>query len=106
MTTALVFLSVLFPAKGWFGPDQAWNITVRPPQGVAVKLVLAEFSGSSLDPTPDVPREFDKEGTAELKRLFPAVSTAGTYILYAVPRDQEGYTHFVGTPLVVSVRED
>ena len=106
MTTALVFLSVLFPAKGWFGADQAWNITVRPPQEMSVKLVLADFSGSSLDPTPGVPREFDKEGVAELKQLFPAVATAGTYLLYAVPKDQEGYVNFVGTPLVVNVRDD
>jgi peptidyl-prolyl cis-trans isomerase B (cyclophilin B) len=106
MTSALIFLSVLFPAKGWFGPDQPWNLTVKPPDGTAIKLVLTEFSGSSLDPNPNVPREFDKEGTAELKQLFPAVSTPGTYILYAVPKEQEGYANFVGTPLVISVRED
>jgi cyclophilin family peptidyl-prolyl cis-trans isomerase len=106
MTTALVFLSVLFPAKGWFGPDQAWNVTVRPPQGVAVKLILTEFSGSSLDPSPNVRREFDKEGTVELKSLFPALSTAGTYLLYAIPKDEESFLGFIGTPLVVNVRED
>jgi peptidyl-prolyl cis-trans isomerase B (cyclophilin B) len=106
MTTALVFLSVLFPAKGWFGPDQDWNVIVRPPQGAAVKLILTEFSGSSLDPSPDVQREFDKEGTVELKKLFPALSTAGTYLLYAIPKDQETFLNFLGTPLVVNVRED
>lgn len=106
MTTALIFLSVLFPAKGWFGPDQPWNITVRPPQGVAVKLILTEFSGSSLDPSPNIQREFDKEGTVELKSLFPALSTAGTYLLYAIPKDKESSLEFVGTPLVVNVRED
>lgn len=106
MTTALVFLSVLFPAKGWFGPDQDWNVIVRPPQGVAVKLILTEFSGSSLDPAPDVKHEFDKEGSVELKKLFPALSTAGTYLLYAIPKDQESFLNFLGTPLVVNVRED
>jgi peptidyl-prolyl cis-trans isomerase B (cyclophilin B) len=106
MTTALIFLSVLFPAKGWYGADQAWNVTVRPPQGIAVKVLLTEFTGSSLDPTPGVPFEFDKEGVIELKRLYPAVASAGTYLLYAVPKDQQGHATFLGTPLVVSVRED
>lgn len=106
MTTALVFLSVLFPTKVWFGPDQAWNVTVKPPAGMTVKLVLTEFSGSSLDPSPDLPHEFDKETVVDVKRLYQALSTPGTYLLYAVPKDEDDYKKFVGTPLVINIRED
>jgi len=112
-TTALAFLSVLFPAKGWFGPDQAWNVIVRPPQGTVVRLVLTDFSGSTLDAVPGNEREFSKEGTAELKKLFPAMRTGGCYLLYAVPRAagpegdvKDSVSNFVGTPLVITVRTD
>jgi cyclophilin family peptidyl-prolyl cis-trans isomerase len=112
-TTALVFLSVLFPAKGWFGPDQKWDVAVRPPQGATVRLVLTDFSGSTLDADPSVPREFAKEGSVVLKQLFPAIRTAGSYLLYAVPRaagaageGKDTVSNFAGTPLVITVRED
>src|SRR3954470_15998302 len=112
-TTALVFLSVLFPAKGWFSPSQDWSINVRPPQGTAVRLVLTDFSGSTLDAIPAKEREFATEGTAELKRFFPAIRTGGCYLLYAIPRPagpdaeaKEDVAKFVGTPLVITVRED
>jgi peptidyl-prolyl cis-trans isomerase B (cyclophilin B) len=107
MTTAVILLSVLFPAKGWFGPDQAWNVTVRPPAGASVRLVLTDFSGSSLDPDPALVRDFDKEGTIDVKRLYPAMATAGTYLLYAVPKAVvAASSDFVGTPIVITVRED
>src|SRR5258706_1463303 len=106
MTTAVILLSVLFPAKGWFGPDQAWNVTIRPPAGTAVRLVLTDCSGSSIDAEPTQTREFDKEGTADVKQVFPAMATAGTYLLYAVPKAKEGFADFVGTPVVITVRED
>ena len=106
MTTAVILLSVLFPTKGWFGPDQAWNVTVRPPAGTSVRLVLTDFSGSSLDPDPGQVRDFDKEGTADVKRLFPAMSTAGTYLLYALPKGVVASSDFVGTPIVITVRDD
>jgi cyclophilin family peptidyl-prolyl cis-trans isomerase len=107
MTTAVILLSVLFPAKGWFGPDQAWNVTVRPPAGTSVRLVLTDFSGSSLDPDPALVREFDKEATIDIKRLYPAMATAGTYLLYAVPKAAiAASSEFVGTPIVITVRED
>ncbi|HYE18418.1 MAG TPA: peptidylprolyl isomerase [Tepidisphaeraceae bacterium] len=99
-------LSVLFPTKGWFGADQPWTVAVRPPEGQAVALVMTDFAGSSLDPAPGVAREFAAEGQADLRTLFPAMRTAGTYLLYAVPKDQVSPANFVGTPLVVSVRED
>ena len=107
MTTAVILPSVLFPAKGWFGPDQAWNVTVRPPAGASVRLILTDFSGSSLDPDPALVRDFDKEGTIDVKRLYPAMTTAGTYLLYAVPKAAiAASSDFVGTPIVITVRED
>jgi cyclophilin family peptidyl-prolyl cis-trans isomerase len=112
-TTALVFLSVLFPAKGWFSPDQAWNVNVRPPQGTAVRLVLTDFSGTTIDAVAGAERDFDKDGAADLKHCFPAITTGGCYILYAIPRpagpegeSRENVGTFVGTPLVITVRED
>ncbi|HEY7117629.1 MAG TPA: peptidylprolyl isomerase [Tepidisphaeraceae bacterium] len=111
---ALVLFSVLFPAKGWYGPDQDWNINVKPPQGTTVRLVLTDFSGSTLDAAPAPDRTFSKDGVGELKRLFPAITTAGTYFLYAIPipanagadAREPGVARFAGTPLVVTVRQD
>jgi peptidyl-prolyl cis-trans isomerase B (cyclophilin B) len=112
-TTALVFLSVLFPTKGWFAPNQDWTVTVRPPQGTTVRLVLTDFSGSTLDAASVEDREFAAEGIANLKRSFPAIRTGGCYLLYAVPRAagadaeaKEDVSNFVGTPLVLTVRDD
>jgi peptidyl-prolyl cis-trans isomerase B (cyclophilin B) len=112
-TTALVFLSVLFPAKGWFSPDQAWNVTVRPPEKTAVRIVLTDFSGSIIDAVSGNERDFAREGTADLKHCFPAITTGGCYLLYAVPHvagpegeAKENVSTFVGTPLVITVRED
>src|SRR5258706_8781184 len=34
------------------------------------------------------------------------MATAGTYLLYGVPKAQEASGNFVGTPLVITVRED
>jgi peptidyl-prolyl cis-trans isomerase B (cyclophilin B) len=126
MTAAMLALfSVLIPGKGWYGPDQPWEVAVKPEGGTPVVLVLTDFSGSSLDPAPDVQREFAGEGVADLRKLFPAITTPGTYILYAVPKPKPeaetapagaangigrtreiGAANFVGTPVVVSVRED
>src|SRR5260221_12216111 len=104
MTTALLFLSVLFPVKGWFGPDQAWNVTIKPPAGTTVRLVLTDFSGSALDPEPTQKREFDKEGMADIKLGFPAIATAGTYLLYAAPKEAGTQAHFAGEPLGITER--
>ena len=106
MTTALVFLSVLFPVKGWFGTDQPWNVTVKPPAGTTIRLVLTDFSGSTLDPAAEEQVEFKTEGVADIKKLYPAMNLAGTYLLYAVPSTQQGTAIFAGTPLVFTVRED
>jgi peptidyl-prolyl cis-trans isomerase B (cyclophilin B) len=103
---AMVFLSVLFPAKGWFGADQALTVNVKPPQGVTAKLVLTDFSGASLDARPTAKREFGADGSVDVREIFPALGTAGTYLLYAVPADATAVGQFYGTPLVINVRED
>jgi cyclophilin family peptidyl-prolyl cis-trans isomerase len=106
MTSALLLLAVLIPSKGWFAPDQPWNVNVRPPAGQSVELVLYDFGGSPRDPDPTLPRKFDKPGVADVRRLFPSVMTAGTYVLYALPAGEVDVTKFVGTPIVFTVRED
>lgn len=106
MPTALILFSVLFPTKGWFAPDQHWEIAVKPPANTTVQLVLTDFAGSTMDADPGQVREFSAEGKADLKALFPALRTSGVFILYAVPQGERSVANFVGTPLVVSVRED
>jgi peptidyl-prolyl cis-trans isomerase B (cyclophilin B) len=107
-TAAILFLSVLFPAKGWFGADQAWTVRVKPAApATPVVLVLTDFSGSTLDPDPNGgKREFAEEGTVDVKTLYPAIKTAGSYLLYAVPADKQGVSTFEGTPIVITVVED
>src|SRR5260221_638143 len=106
MTTALLLFSVLFPSKGWFAPDQPWNVTVKPPAGGAVRLVLTDFTGTAGDAQAALVRDLDRETVVDIKQLFPAIDAAGTYILYAVPKGQVGVNKFEGTPLVITVRED
>lgn len=102
----LVMVSVLLPLKGWFVPDQPWNIVVTPPAGTTVGLVMTDFSGQSVDAKADLQREFAKEATVDIRQLFPAVTTPGAYLLYALPQGERDTTNFVGTPLILTVRED
>lgn len=106
MPAALLLFSVLFPAKGWYAPDQSWEVAVKPPAGTTIQLVMTDFAGSTMDADPAQVREFAAEGKADLKTMFPALRTSGCFILYAVPQQERGIANFVGTPLVVSVRED
>jgi cyclophilin family peptidyl-prolyl cis-trans isomerase len=105
-TPVIVLLSVLFPLKGWFAPTQPWNVSVKPPAGVAVTLVATDFAGAALDAAQDVQRDVDRETTVDVKEIYPAVAAPGTYVIYAVPRGQVGFANFEGTPLVLTVRED
>jgi len=106
MTTALLLFSVLVPSKGWFAPDQPWNVTVKPPAGGAVRLVLTDFTGTAVDAEASQDRDLDRETVVDVKRVFPSMDAAGTYILYAVAKGQVGVKTFEGTPLVVTVRDD
>ena len=82
VTAAVVFFSVLFPAKTWFAPDQPIHVRVEAPRPVV--LMLTDFTGKPIDPRSDA-RIPAGEATVELRELFTQMSMPGTYVLYAVP---------------------
>src|SRR5687768_6367287 len=100
-TSAFAAEPVLSPAKTWFSAKQPLEIKVAA-EG-EVKLMLTDFVGAPVDAKGDAAVSGNK--TVDVKTLFPTVATAGTYLLYAVPKDKE-ISQFVGTPLVISVRGD
>ena len=98
---AMMFVSVLLPNKGWYAPDQPIAITVKAPADV--NLFLTNFSGNSIEAKESIAVSSGAEKTVDLKQLFPTITTPGTYILYAVPKDKPN-REFTGTPLVIEVR--
>jgi cyclophilin family peptidyl-prolyl cis-trans isomerase len=104
----MVLWSVLVPARQWVPPAMPLNVTLHSPQkGEPLSLLLADFTGSTFPPTG--PTELKDGQTVDLKPLFPPVSRPGSYLLFAVkpvPGQQPLPIDFVGTPLVIDVRED
>ncbi len=105
VTTALVFLSILFPVKGWFAPSQPVMVDVKPQQDVT--LVMTDFLGASIDAAKgvDVNISGGQEKTVDVTAAFPVVQTPGTYLLYAVPKGK-ALPEFAGTPLVIHALKD
>src|SRR5262249_46361787 len=68
-----------------------------------VTLVLTDFSGKPLDPEGNA--DISGQQTVDLKKIWDEMTHPGTYVLYATPKGKD-VTKFVGTPLVVDVRED
>lgn len=101
-TAAVVFFSVLFPAKTWFAPGAPLEITVKP-DGAPVTLVVTDLAGKVFDPK--APVEVTTETTVNLRDAYATFDLPGSYVLYAVPKDKT-ITEFVGTPLVIGVRSD
>jgi peptidyl-prolyl cis-trans isomerase B (cyclophilin B) len=101
MVSLVMLFSALIPQKGWFAPDQPVNITVKA-QG-PVTLFMTNFAGRSVEAKSSA--AVDGEKTVDVKTLFTDIATPGTYLLYAVPKDKPN-KEFVGTPLVIGVRED
>jgi peptidyl-prolyl cis-trans isomerase B (cyclophilin B) len=104
---AVVFFSILFPAKGWVASDQPINIDVK--TEVPITLVLTDFTGKPLDA--DANPDVGSAMTVDVRRVFKELAQPGTYILYATPRGTDvaktnEVLRFVGTPLVLDVRED
>jgi peptidyl-prolyl cis-trans isomerase B (cyclophilin B) len=98
--------AVLTPSKTWFSPGKPIEVKVAG-QG-DVTLVLTDFLGNPVQARgpADVA---GGTGTVDVRTVFPAVDTAGTYLLYAVAKGADvakGVTTFQGTPLVVGVRAD
>src|SRR2546423_5563174 len=100
---AMMFVSVLLPQKGWYAPDQPIAITVKAPADL--NLFLTNFSGNSIEAKESVLVTGGAEKTVDLKQLFPTITTPGTYILYAVPKDKPN-REFTRTPLGIAARED
>jgi peptidyl-prolyl cis-trans isomerase B (cyclophilin B) len=89
----MALFSVLVPQKIWFAPSQPVNVAVKADS--AITLTLTDFSDKQLATASAKP------GDVDLKQLFPAISQAGTYLVFAgTPTD------FAGTPLVIEVRID
>jgi cyclophilin family peptidyl-prolyl cis-trans isomerase len=101
--TVVTLFSILFPAKTWFSPDQALNVLVRAPEGQAIVVVLTDFTGKPIEAM--APAEITGEQTIDLKQLFQPILTPNTYVLWAVPKGKS-VREFVGTPLVIGVRDD
>jgi peptidyl-prolyl cis-trans isomerase B (cyclophilin B) len=101
LAPALVLFSVLFPSKLWYPPNQPLTIQVK--SEAKVSLILTDFVGKLFDPRS--PADFAGERTVDLRELYPQLDTPGTYLLYAVPTDKP-VSDFIGTPLVISVRQD
>lgn len=98
---AVLAVASLVPAKGWFAPDQPLTIQVKADGEQA--LLLTDFNGRALESK--APTLVTGEKSINLKDLYVQLATPGTYVLYQTPKDGAA-ADFVGTPLVISVRED
>ena len=101
LVCAVLAVATLIPTKGWFAPSQPIQIQVKA-EGEQ-ELVLTDFNGRALESK--VPAVVAGEKTVNLHDLYAQVATPGTYVLYLTAKDG-GAAAFVGTPLVISVRED
>lgn len=97
----LMLFSVLLPTKMDYAPNHPIDIAVQSKR--SVMLLLTDFSGKTLGTTAS--QQFNPQQNIDLRELFPILNTPGTYILYALPPEKK-LTEFVGTPLVIDVRED
>jgi peptidyl-prolyl cis-trans isomerase B (cyclophilin B) len=101
----MMLWSVLIPARQWVTPSQPLQVTVKSP--AQVTLLLSDFTGSTIAPTGPV--DLRDGQSIDLKTVFPTLTKAGTYLLFAVPSRKDEMlspANFVGTPLVIGVRED
>ena len=107
-TALLALWSVLVPSRQWVAPTMPMNVTVQVPAQVGpVRLILSDFNGSTIAPTRDTTMKSDE--TVDLKGLFPPVSRAGSYLLFAVPTSKGPLAlpaDFIGTPIFIDVRID
>jgi cyclophilin family peptidyl-prolyl cis-trans isomerase len=101
----ILLWSVLIPSRQWVAPSQPLEVTIQ--TTTPVTLLLADFTGSTIIPT--APTESKDGQKIELKALYPTLSKGGTYLLFAVPARKDQIlspASFIGTPLVIEVRED
>ena len=106
-TVLLLATSALAPTKLWFAPDQPLMVNVKP--GGESQLVLTDFKGKILDPSAATDLAADK--AVDLRTVFRECSTPGTYVLYLVKKSAAkdlaaAPKDFIGTPLMINVRQD
>ncbi|MGC4030890.1 MAG: peptidylprolyl isomerase [Tepidisphaeraceae bacterium] len=99
LVSTLLLFSVLVPSKLWFAPGTPVSLDVK--ADMPVRLVMTDFKGHVINAKTDT--TVPKPQTVDLTQLYP-LQAGSTYVLYAVPTDQS--KPFVGTPLVVEVRND
>lgn len=104
VSAMMMLFSVLFPSKLWYAAGQPVTVDVK--YGQPVVLMLTDFSGKVREASSPEAALIQHPGKVDLRKVFPTLeSTAGTYVLYAVPEGQS-ISAFVGTPLVIELRMD
>jgi len=104
ITMMSVLFSVLIPQRTWIGPSQP--VTVQINSDKDVTLALTDFAGKTVAAKNSA--DVSAGQSADLKTIFPAVATPGTYVLYAMPKGSTASAagtpkDFLGTPIVVEV---
>jgi peptidyl-prolyl cis-trans isomerase B (cyclophilin B) len=98
-----MLFSVLVPSKMWYAPEQAIPVTIQADGKFA--LVLTTFADAGVKKVdPDTSAEVEGKKAFDLRAIFKAVSSPGTYVLYASPAGKPA-GEFVGTPLVIQSRQ-
>ena len=106
--STILLVASLTPSKMWYAPDQPIMVEAKP-GGAEATLVLTDFAGKIIDPT--APADVSADKTVDLKAVFEQVRRPGTYVLYLTKKGATadvtyGPADFIGTPLVVNVRQD
>lgn len=103
----LSLASVLVPSKGWYPPGEPILINVKGGAGETT-LLLTDFAGKSFEAQGGPKNAILPAGDQQVDvgRMFPILSTPGTYVLFALPRESRSMYDFAGTPLVIGVRDD
>jgi cyclophilin family peptidyl-prolyl cis-trans isomerase len=108
VSVLLLATATLSPTKLWFAPGKPVAIEVKP-AGTESTLVLSDFAGKIYEVKGSADVAADK--TVDLREMFQEVNSPGTYVLYLVKKGaakdlQTTPTDFLGTPLVIEVRQD
>jgi peptidyl-prolyl cis-trans isomerase B (cyclophilin B) len=94
-------VSLITPARTWYPPAQPMTVNVK--SDVDSTLVLTDFAGKVVDPKEAT--DFKGEKSFDLKKFWPQLDNAGTFVLYEVPKGKTT-AQFEGTPWVIEVRSD
>ena len=91
--------SVVMPSKMWYTPNEP--IAIHVDSKTPTSLLLTKFDGSAVSAGGSIDAP-NGTGTIDLHTAYPALSEAGTYVLFAVPKGKTA-ADFVGTPIVIEV---